>query len=497
VRGLLVNEIVACMLTPHPNPLPQGERGQDIPLPQRERRQDIPLPHEERGQDIPLPPRKGGKWDNHSMNTTSPSMVLAIVFALFVAVEACIKLWLAGRQAKFVQQHRAQVPGVFAGKVSLDAHQKAADYTAAKMQFSMVNILLGTTVLMGWTLLGGLDWLNQTLISAIGTGMWQQLALLIAFIAIGGLIDLPLSWYSQFRLEAKFGFNRMDLKTFVMDTVKGAVLGLVIMLPLAWVVLTLMAKAGGLWWFYAWAVWAAFSLAMMIVFPTYIAPLFNKFSPLDDAGLKERVSSLMQRTGFTAKGFFVMDGSKRSAHANAYFTGLGASKRVVFFDTLLSKLNGQEVEAVLAHELGHFKHKHVTKRLVLMMGSSLLGLALLGYLSQQLWFYFGLGVTPTVATSAAGSGNEAVALLLFMMAAPVFMFALSPISAYFSRKQEFEADAFAVANADGRDLVQALVKLFEDNASTLTPDPLFVKWYYSHPPAAERFSRIEAQLARS
>ncbi len=426
------------------------------------------------------------------MNTTSPSMMLAMLFAFFVAAEACIKLWLAGRQAKFVQQHRAQVPALFAGKVSLEAHQKAADYTAAKMQFSMVNILIGTAVLMGWTLLGGLDWLNQALLNAMGAGRWQQLTLILAFTAIGGLIDLPLSWYSQFRLEAKFGFNRMDMKTFVKDTVMGALLGIAIMLPLAWVVLTLMAKAGALWWLYAWGVWAVFSLVMMVVFPTYIAPLFNKFSPLDDAGLKERVTSLMQRTGFTAKGFFVMDGSKRSAHANAYFTGLGASKRVVFFDTLLSKLNGQEVEAVLAHELGHFKHKHVTKRLVLMMGSALLGLALLGFLSQQLWFYFGLGVTPSVP-----SGNEALALLLFMMAAPVFMFALSPISAYFSRKQEFEADAFAVANADGRDLVQALVKLFEDNASTLTPDPLFVKWYYSHPPAAERFSRIEAQLARA
>jgi STE24 endopeptidase len=251
-----------------------------------------------------------------------------------------------------------------------------------------------------------------------------------------------------------------------------------------------MAQAGALWWLYAWAVWAVFSLAMMVIFPTYIAPLFNKFSPLDDASLKERVTALMQRTGFTAKGFFVMDGSKRSAHANAYFTGLGASKRVVFFDTLLSKLNVSEVEAVLAHELGHFKHKHVTKRLVIMMASSLAGLALLGWLSQQQWFYFGLGVQPNLT-----GPNHALALMLFMLATPVFMFALSPISAYFSRKQEFEADAFAVAHADGRDLVQALVKLFEDNASTLTPDPLFVKWYYSHPPASERFARIQGAAA--
>jgi STE24 endopeptidase len=424
------------------------------------------------------------------MNTTSPSMILALVFALFVTLEACIKLWLAGRQAKYVQQHRAAVPAAFAGKVSLAAHQKAADYTAAKMQFSMLNILIGTALLMGWTLLGGLNWLNQALLDLMGAGMWQQLALIVGFTAIGGLIDLPLSWYSQFKLEAKFGFNRMDMKTFVKDTVMGAVLGLAIMLPMAWIVLTLMAQAGALWWLYAWAVWAVFSLAMMVIFPTYIAPLFNKFSPLDDASLKERVTALMQRTGFTAKGFFVMDGSKRSAHANAYFTGLGASKRVVFFDTLLSKLNVSEVEAVLAHELGHFKHKHVTKRLVIMMASSLAGLALLGWLSQQQWFYFGLGVQPNLT-----GPNHALALMLFMLATPVFMFALSPISAYFSRKQEFEADAFAVAHADGRDLVQALVKLFEDNASTLTPDPLFVKWYYSHPPASERFARIQGAAA--
>jgi STE24 endopeptidase len=416
-------------------------------------------------------------------------MILALVFAAFVALEGCVKLYLAGRQAKYVQQHRAQVPAAFADKVSLSAHQKAADYTAAKMQFSMLNILIGTGLLMAWTLLGGLNWLNQILLSWMGPGMWQQLALIVAFTAIGGVIDLPLSWYSQFKLEEKFGFNRMDLKTFVMDTIKGAVLGLVIMLPLAWVVLTLMAKAGSLWWLYAWMVWATFALAMMIIFPTYIAPLFNKFSPLDDASLKERVTALMQRTGFTAKGFFVMDGSKRSAHANAYFTGLGASKRVVFFDTLLSKLNVSEVEAVLAHELGHFKHKHVTKRLVLMMLSSLVGLAVLGYLSQQQWFYFGLGVQPNIT-----GPNHALALMLFMLATPVFLFALSPISAYFSRKQEFEADAFAVAQADGRDLVKALVKLTEDNASTLTPDPLFVKWYYSHPPAAERFARIEGAV---
>lgn len=427
------------------------------------------------------------------MNTNSTSYILALTFAIFVALEACVKLWLAGRQARYVQQHRAQVPAAFAGKVSLEAHHKAADYTAAKMQFSMLNILIGAVVLMGWTLLGGLNWLNQLLTSWLGTGMWQQLALIVAFTAIGGLIELPLSWYSQFRLEEKFGFNRMDMRTFVMDTIKGAVLGLVIMLPLAWVVLTLMAKAGSLWWLYAWAVWAAFALAMMVIFPTYIAPLFNKFSPLEDASLKERVTALMQRTGFTAKGFFVMDGSKRSAHANAYFTGLGASKRVVFFDTLLSKLNVSEVEAVLAHELGHFKHKHVTKRLVWMMASSLIGLALLGYLSQQAWFYFGLGVQPQLNNFTGA--NNAVALLLFMLAVPVFLFAFSPIGAWLSRKQEFEADAFAVAHANGNDLVQALVKLFEDNASTLTPDPLFVKWYYSHPPASERFSRIESGIS--
>ncbi|MBU6437829.1 MAG: M48 family metallopeptidase [Betaproteobacteria bacterium] len=416
---------------------------------------------------------------------STAALALTVVFALFVAADACVKLWLAARQVRHVSQHRAQVPAAFAGRITLDAHQKAADYTAAKAQFSIVGVLVGTVLLLGFTFLGGLDALNRALVALLGPGMLQQIALVVAFMAISALLDLPLNWYAQFRLEARFGFNRMDMRTYVLDMLKGALLSLVLVVPLAFVVLWLMGRAGSLWWLYAWGVWAAFALTMMVVYPTFIAPLFNKFSPLDDAPLKARVEALMARTGFAAKGLFVMDGSRRSAHANAYFTGLGKSKRVVFFDTLLAKLSGGEVEAVLAHELGHFKHRHVTRRLVWMMGASLAGLALLGWLSSQVWFYIGLGVQPNLQ-----GPNDALALLLFMLVVPVFLFAFAPLGAYLSRRQEFEADAFAVRHASGSDLAAALVKLYEDNASTLTPDPLYVRWYYTHPPASQRLERL-------
>jgi STE24 endopeptidase len=418
------------------------------------------------------------------------SLDLTLAFAAFVALEACAKLWLAGRQSRHVLRHRDAVPAGFAGRVTLEAHQRAADYTAARMRLSMWGTLLATAMLLGWTLLGGLDALNRALMQAFGPGMLQQLALVVAFMAISAALDLPLAWYSQFRLEARFGFNRMDQRTFVLDLVKGTIVSAVLVVPLAAAVLWLMGRAGAAWWLYAWGLWAAFSLALMVIYPAFIAPLFNKFQPLEDEGLKERVQRLMARTGFAAKGLFVMDGSKRSAHANAYFTGLGRAKRVVFFDTLLQKLSGGEVEAVLAHELGHFKHRHVMQRLAWLMSSSLAGLALLGWLSGQPWFYFGLGVTPNLE-----GPNDALALLLFLLAVPVFLFAFAPLGAFLSRRQEFEADAYAVKNASGSELAAALVKLYEDNASTLTPDPLYVKWYYSHPPAGERLARITAGAA--
>ena len=417
----------------------------------------------------------------------SPSLVLTYLFAAALVAGLVLKFWLASRQVRHVARHRDAVPPAFAGSISLAAHQKAADYTLARSRFGLVEMAWAAAVLLGWTLLGGLDQLNQGLRAWLGSGMWQQLALLAAFSLIGGLLELPFSLWQTFRLEQRFGFNKMTLGLWIADGLKGVLLGALIGLPLAALILWLMNAAGPAWWLWAWATWVAFNLLLMLVYPTFIAPLFNKFQPLDDADLKARVTALMERCGFAAKGLFVMDGSRRSAHANAYFTGFGASKRVVFYDTLLRQLSGSEVEAVLAHELGHFKHRHVVKRMVAMFGLSLVGFALLGWLASRTWFYTGLGVQPNL-----DGPNDALALLLFMLALPVFGVFVSPLSAMLSRRHEFEADAYAVAQTSGTDLSAALIKLYQDNASTLTPDPVFVKFYYSHPPASERLARMAA-----
>ncbi len=421
------------------------------------------------------------------------SSTVTLAFALALLASLAVKLWLATRQMRHVSSHRGQVPAAFVGTVTQSAHQKAADYTLAKGRFGLAATAFGSAVLLGWTLLGGLDALNVLLRDALLPrygAMVYQLALLAAFASIGGLIELPLDWYSTFRIEQRFGFNRMTLKLWLADMVKGALVGALIGLPLAALILWIMGATGGpggLWWLWAWVAWVAFNLVLLVLYPTVIAPIFNKFEPLPDEALKARVQALMQRCGFAAKGLFVMDGSRRSAHANAYFTGLGAAKRVVFFDTLLSRLSPGEVEAVLAHELGHFKHKHVLQRMVGIFGFSLAGLALLGWLASQSGFYAGLGVAPNLSAP-----NDALALLLFMLALPPFTFFTSPLMAHFSRKHEFQADAYACAQADGRDLANALLKLNEDNASTLTPDPLYVRFYYSHPPASERLAALSA-----
>jgi STE24 endopeptidase len=414
--------------------------------------------------------------------------IFTVVFAVCIVLGLLLKLWLATRQIRHVAQHRASVPDAFAERINLAAHQKAADYTIAKARLGIVELAFGAMVLLGWTLLGGLDALNQALLAWMGFGLMQQLALLVSFVVIGGIIDLPFSLYGTFVLEEKFGFNKMTLKLWLLDAIKGAFIGALIGLPIAVLILWFMGAAGDLWWFWTWCVWMGFNLLLLLIYPTFIAPLFNKFQPLEDATLKERVTALMDRCGFTAKGLFVMDGSKRSAHANAYFTGFGASKRVVFFDTLLQSLTPGEVDAVLAHELGHFKHKHIIKRIIGMFAMSLAGFALLGFLSQQLWFYLGLGVRP-ITVDAQGA-NSALALLLFMMVIPVFTVFVSPLMAQISRRHEFEADAYAMQQAKASDLKSALLKLYEDNASTLTPDPLYVKFYYSHPPASERLARM-------
>jgi len=369
--------------------------------------------------------------------------------------------------------------------ITLAAHQKAADYTIAKARFGLVEMAWSTALLLGWTLLGGLDALNRLLLVWMGGGMVQQLALLAAFAAIGGLLELPFTLWQTFRLEERFGFNKMTWKLWLADTVKSTLLGALIGLPIAALILWLMGAAGTLWWLWAWAAWMGFNLLLMLIYPTFIAPLFNKFKPLDDPTLKARVTALMKRCGFAAKGLFVMDGSTRSAHANAYFTGFGASKRVVFYDTLLRQLSAGEVEAVLAHELGHFKHRHIAKRMAAMFALSLAGFALLGWMATQTWFYTGLGVQP----NAAGP-NDALALLLFLLVVPVFGFFVAPLPALLSRKHEFEADAYAIAQTSGAALSTALLKLYQDNATTLTPDPVFVKFYYSHPPASERLARM-------
>ncbi|WP_311223737.1 MULTISPECIES: M48 family metallopeptidase [unclassified Acidovorax] len=422
----------------------------------------------------------------------SPSVLLTLVFAALLLAGLALRFWLASRQIRHVAQHRGAVPAAFAGRIPLAAHQKAADYTIAKARFGLLEMALAAAVLLGWTLLGGLDLLNRALLSWLGGGMVQQLALLGAFALISGLIDLPATLYQTFVIEQRFGFNKMTPRLWVADLAKSTVMGAAIGLPIAALILWLMGAAGPLWWLWAWGAWMGFNLLLMVIYPLFIAPFFNKFKPLEDESLKARVKALMQRCGFAAKGLFVMDGSRRSAHANAYFTGFGAAKRVVFYDTLLRQLNPGEVEAVLAHELGHFKHRHIIKRIVSLFALSLAGFALLGWLSTQGWFYTGLGVAPNLMLDGvAGSApNDALALLLFLLAVPVFTVFISPVFAQLSRRHEFEADAYAMAQASGHDLATALLKLYEDNASTLTPDPVYVKFYYSHPPAIERLARM-------
>lgn len=418
------------------------------------------------------------------------SYLWTLAFAAALVTGLGVKFWLASRQIRHVARHRDEVPAAFASTVSLAAHQKAAGYTITKARLGLLELAFGAAVLLAWTLLGGLDALNQAWLAALGPGMAQQLALLASFAVIGGALDLPFTLYQTFVIEERFGFNKMSWKLWLADLAKSTLVGAALGLPIVALILWIMGATGGLWWLWAWTAWMGFNLLLMLIFPIVIAPIFNKFQPLADEALKARAASLMQRCGFIAKGFFVMDGSKRSAHSNAYFTGFGAAKRVVFYDTLLAKLSPGEVDAVLAHELGHFKHKHIVKRIAGLFAMSLAGFALLGWLSTQAWFYLGLGVRPNLS-----GPNDALALLLFLLAVPVFSFFISPLFAQLSRRHEFEADAFAVSQTSGADLSTALLKLYEDNASTLTPDPVFVKFYYSHPPASERLARMAGSAA--
>ncbi|WP_233831513.1 M48 family metallopeptidase [Paraburkholderia sp. ZP32-5] len=414
-----------------------------------------------------------------------PTLYFTVLFVVAVVAMVGTKLWLASRQIRFVAAHREQVPSQFATTIALTAHQRAADYTVERTRLAMIEIVVGAAVLIWLTLLGGVQMLDFAISDWLGRDYVDQIALVAAVIAITSAIDLPFDYYRQFVVEQRFGFNRMSKRLFVLDRVKGTLLGIAFGLPLLFVVLWLMNRAGDLWWLWAWVVWVAFQMFGLLIFPTFIAPLFNKFEPLKDEALVNRIEALMKRCGFAAKGLFVMDGSRRSAHGNAYFTGFGASKRIVFFDTLLARLSGREIEAVLAHELGHFKRRHVMKRMLVTFAISLAMLALLGWLSRCVWFYEGLGVRPSLV-----GGNSGLALILFFLALPVFMFFVTPLGSLSSRKHEFEADAFAATQTDAQDLVNALVKLYEDNASTLTPDPLYTAFYYSHPPASQRIDRL-------
>ena len=414
------------------------------------------------------------------------SFGFSVLFVFFFLLTLVLRYWLASRHMRHVLRHRAAVPAEFAARIPLPAHQKAADYTVVRTRFGLFHALWGGLTLIGFTLLGGLQALSNGVLQLLGPGMAHQAGLVLAFVLVSGLLDLPFEYYRQFVLEQRFGFNKMTVKLWLDDMWKQTAIGAALGLPLLWAVLTLMDKAGPLWWLYTWVVFSAYQLLLMVIYPLYIAPLFNTFTPLSDAALKTRIEGLMTRTGFTSQGLFVMDGSKRSAHSNALFSGFGANKRIVFFDTLIERLAPQEIEAVLAHELGHFKLKHIVKRIGVLFALSLAFLALLGWLKGQAWFYTGLGVTPLL-----GQSNDAMALLLFMLVLPVFLFPFAPLSSLGSRKHEFEADAFAARHSDVRDLISALVKMYDDNASTLTPDPIHSAFYDSHPKASVRVQHLQ------
>ncbi len=416
------------------------------------------------------------------------SLAFSLLFVAFLLLMVGLKYWLAARQIRHVAAHADAVPALFADRIGLEAHRKAAAYTIAKQRFALIETAVGTALLVVLTLGGGLQAIAEALAPLLGRGFLLQVGVVAAVVIVVSLVDIPFSWYRQFRIEQAFGFNRTTLRTFFADLAKSALLAAVLGLPVLAVVLWLMQRAGDLWWLYAWFVWIAFNALVLVLYPTLIAPLFNKFEPLADAALADRIGRLLARTGFSSKGVFVMDGSRRSSHGNAYFTGLGRHKRIVFFDTLIERLQPQEIEAVLAHELGHFRLRHIRKRLVLSALASLAFLALLGWLAGQVWFYQGLGVQP-----ALDARNDGLALVLFILVAPVFTFVLAPLAAALSRAHEFEADAFAARHSSPRDLASALVKLYQDNAATLTPDPLHSAFYDSHPPAAIRIERLLAQ----
>jgi len=408
--------------------------------------------------------------------------IFTFLFIFLVITTAGLQLWLSLRQAKHVTDHRTTVPDEFTNKITLEEHQKAADYTVTKGKFGRLQLLLSTVVLLLWTLGGGLEWLDKFIRGFDGNTLTTGVTVLITFTLISGIIDLPSSLYSTFVIEEKFGFNKTTLKVFFIDMLKGAALSIIIGIPLIILVLWLMESTGDLWWLYAWAVLTAFSILMMWAYPKFIAPIFNKFKPLEEGEVLERLTNLLKRTGFNSDGVFIMDGSKRSSHGNAYFTGFGKTKRIVFFDTLLKHLTPTQVEAVLAHELGHFKRKHVFKGMIVSISMTFISFAILAWLMKQEWFYTALGIS---------TPSTYMALLLFMLVSPAFTFFIGPLMARWSRKHEFEADEFAAKQSNARELISALVCLYKKNAGTLTPDPLYSAFYDSHPPASIRIAHLK------
>ena len=406
-------------------------------------------------------------------------------FIAFLLANVLTRTWVASRQIRHVGKHRDQVPREFSDRIGLRSHQRAADYTCAKVQLSLAQFMVETVALVALTLLGGLQYLDLTFARLIDGEMARQLALIGSVLLILSLISLPFDIWRKFKLEARFGFNRVTPRLFASDLLKGLLLALALGAPLTAAVLWVMGNAGPNWGWWAWALWVAFNVLILWLFPTVIAPIFNKFTPLQDAVIQNRIQALAERCGFRLNGLFVMDGSKRSAHGNAYFTGFGRSRRIVFFDTLLSRLNVDEIEAVLAHELGHFKHRHIIKRMFISFSMALIFLLTLSWLSQQPWFYTDLGVLPQL-----GRANDALALILFFLVVPVFTFWATPLASWFSRRDEFQADRYAASQSSAAALISALVKLYDDNAATLTPDPLHSAFYDSHPPAVLRIQKL-------
>lgn len=409
---------------------------------------------------------------------------LTLTFVTLLLLTTGIRIWLGNRHITHVLSHRNEVPAAFSGSISLEAHQKAADYSNAKTKLVITEATVQAALLALLTIGGGLQLIDEIWRNLLPANEIARGALVIcSAMIVSSLVDIPFDYYKTFTVDEKFGFNKMTRSMFFSDMLKHTIVGVLLGAPILFAALWLMQGAGDYWWLYLWIVWSAFNLLMLAVYPTFIAPFFNKFTPLADEALKQRIETLLTKCGFKSQGLFVMDGSARSSHGNAYFTGFGSSKRVVFFDTLLERLNADEIEAVLAHELGHFRHHHVIKRIALMFFVSFIGLALLGWLMNQDWFYAGLGVE---------QASNYMALMLFLLVSPVFLFLLRPLMASYSRKNEFEADDYAAKHANAKYLVEALVKLYRDNASTLTPDPLHSAFYDSHPPASIRISKLAA-----